>query len=108
VAKIKLDKQEWVLGPFLASGTYGKVHLGESATGDPVAIKLMAMWPSTKRELPFDGAGRRSAEDRGIVVSSPDGLKSALEEFESYKLDSPAAGSGEPSPRQRFLGPVNR
>jgi serine/threonine-protein kinase len=60
VTKIKLDKQEWVLGPFLASGTYGKVYLGESASGDPVAIKLITNRPGANRELLFDGAGRRN------------------------------------------------
>jgi eukaryotic-like serine/threonine-protein kinase len=57
---MKLDKQEWVLGPFLDGGTYGKVHLGESLSGEPVAIKLIANRPGADRELLFDGAGKRN------------------------------------------------
>ena len=57
---IRLDKQEWVLGAFLDGGTYGRVHLGESLDGEPVAIKLIANRPGAGRELLFDGAGRRN------------------------------------------------
>ena len=57
---MKLDKQEWVLGSFLDSGTYGKVHFGESLSGEPVAIKLIANRPGADRELLFDGAGKRN------------------------------------------------
>jgi serine/threonine protein kinase len=60
MARLKLDKHEWVLGSFLEGGTYGKVFLAESTDGEPVAIKLIANRPGASRELLFDGVGKRN------------------------------------------------
>ena len=54
---INLDTR-WFIGEELSSGGFGRVHLGQSAAGQEVVIKLVPKAPGADRELLFEDLSR--------------------------------------------------
>jgi eukaryotic-like serine/threonine-protein kinase len=59
--RLRLERQEWLVGELLGGGGFGQVYAAESASGDTGALKLVPKAPGAQRELLFeDLAGARN------------------------------------------------
>ena len=57
---IKLDREEWQLGPELASGGFAKIYLASSESEASAVVKLIPKAPGAQRELLFVELSGRS------------------------------------------------